>query len=384
MTLNYLKDVSIILVYIALMRVNNEVLGATLNSIPMALMVALGPVISKYIYEHYNKKARFLGLIPIVGAVFVSPLTVRNALMIILPAIYAFAFAVKTENDLEYYSFIKAYRILLMAAALIFTINAALLFKASTFIAVVGEHWKENTIAGLGYFVAAFGIACIVARKLRFDHDRVKKESILGIMGIAGVSILIVTFREYLYILIVILGDLVMLPFVFLDVIIPYRENGIKRDNPGQMWHDRMVLMKSGVNPKGDAPISEIMHREIRLDVITNVLMLVITVIILAVVLYKVIKELSIRGRRNNRDEFEDSQVTEPKKIRKIQRFSNREKVRMIYRRFILIMEGRGLKIKESTTSQEILNFLIGKMGYEHAMALRDIYIIARYTSTRI
>ena len=67
-------------------------------------------------------------------------------------------------------------------------------------------------------------------------------------------------------------------------------------------------------------------------------------------------------------------------KIRRL--LTNRERVRSVYRRFISIMKARGVVITDNMTSEEILNLLTGLMNYDSAVALRNIYIKARYNDT--
>ena len=112
MILYYLKDVCLILFYIAIMRANNEVFETTVNFIPMIILMALGPVVSKYLFEHYDERTRFLGLIPVIGAILVSPLTVNNILFAIPPVIYTVVLVYIKFKDVEYYSFVKLFRIL--------------------------------------------------------------------------------------------------------------------------------------------------------------------------------------------------------------------------------------------------------------------------------
>ena len=59
--------------------------------------------------------------------------------------------------------------------------------------------------------------------------------------------------------------------------------------------------------------------------------------------------------------------------------WSNREKVRRVYREFLDSTRKRGIKITDKMTSEEILNAIKGICDEKGAVALRDVYIVARY-----
>ncbi|MBQ9579551.1 MAG: DUF4129 domain-containing protein [Lachnospiraceae bacterium] len=376
MILYYLKDVCLILFYIAIMRANNEVFETTVNFIPMIILMALGPVVSKYLFEHYDERTRFLGLIPVIGAILVSPLTVNNILLAIPPVIYTAVLVYIKFKDIEYYSFVKLFRILLIGGAAALVIHFALVMEI---LSVGGTYDKSNIVAGLGYFAAFTAIGIFVARKLRFNADGLKAVSFAGFLGIVGaaavISIIMVYTKEYVY---------KAVRYILMIVIMPF---GYLLGWWSRLMEDAgaMVAIASADAEKAstvDPPAIKIIGYDKPMpeyDLPLNVIILAGTVIIVAVLLFLSIRILNSKAIHNSRDEFEKDKVGTLKKAKKVQRFSNKEKVRKIYRHFIEIMTARGIKITESMTSQEILDLLMGKMGYSHAAALRDVYILARY-----
>ena len=101
-------------------------------------------------------------------------------------------------------------------------------------------------------------------------------------------------------------------------------------------WSEMVVVGYDKPMPEYDLPV--------------DVIVLVIIVIVLGVLLFMSIKILNIKGRVNSRDEFEKEKVKGLKKVKSASRFSNREKVRKIYRQFLDIMVGRGVKVTENMT----------------------------------
>ena len=57
----------------------------------------------------------------------------------------------------------------------------------------------------------------------------------------------------------------------------------------------------------------------------------------------------------------------------------NRGKVRKIYREFLSLSRKKGIKITDKMTSEEILNAIKTIFDEQSAVALRDVYIVARY-----
>ncbi|MCR5345907.1 MAG: hypothetical protein K6E46_07655, partial [Lachnospiraceae bacterium] len=66
--------------------------------------------------------------------------------------------------------------------------------------------------------------------------------------------------------------------------------------------------------------------------------------------------------------------------LKKIRRDTgNRGKVRKIYRDFLHVTRKKGIKITDKMTSEEILNAIRTIFDEQSAVALRDVYIVARY-----
>jgi len=67
------------------------------------------------------------------------------------------------------------------------------------------------------------------------------------------------------------------------------------------------------------------------------------------------------------------------KKIRKRQTLDNRAKVRKLYKEFLVKLKIKQVIITDSMTSADILNVLHNLFDRESAIALRNVYIVARY-----
>ncbi|MBQ9341137.1 MAG: hypothetical protein IJT81_02085 [Lachnospiraceae bacterium] len=105
-----------------------------------------------------------------------------------------------------------------------------------------------------------------------------------------------------------------------------------------------------------------------------------ITLIILIAVLVRM--QLRKSNYRRYKLEYNMRSVRAEKSsdLKKIRRDTgNRGKVRKIYRDFLHVARKKGIKITDKMTSEEILNSIKSVFDEQSAVALRDVYIIARY-----
>ena len=111
-----------------------------------------------------------------------------------------------------------------------------------------------------------------------------------------------------------------------------------------------------------------------RIIIIASVVVAVL-LLIAAVLLYK-----SFQKRRVFADtgKIKLSVVDPPKKNRPSV-LSNRHKVRQMYREFLRTENGWGLKLKKNDTSADVLRRIHQDTDKESAVALRQVYLSARY-----
>lgn len=73
------------------------------------------------------------------------------------------------------------------------------------------------------------------------------------------------------------------------------------------------------------------------------------------------------------------SRIKAEKKEINYKEWSNREKVRKVYRDFLEMTRKKGVKIADNMTSEEVFNAIRGICDEKGSIALRDVYIVARY-----
>ncbi|MCR5374908.1 MAG: hypothetical protein K6E39_06045 [Lachnospiraceae bacterium] len=371
----YLKDVAMLCFYFSFIKANSAAVANSVNFIPVILLMALGPIASKVLYARYRENTRYLGLLPIAASFLVSEITPVNILLLIPAAGYSVVLVTKKFKDLEYYSFVKLFRVLIIWGGL-FTI-------VFTIMAFLTQWEMREHVIGTLYFAAFAIIGIIVARRLRMNTDRIRRDSFKSLIPIAvaaGVfSIIGVIYRFFSESINAGIRAALMVLFIPL---------GYLNEKWSELARDmgKMPIPVATGNAQAEVNMEMVGGSTLQEDMINagftlpfNEIILGITILILCVVLFFVIRQLSVGGRSGNRNEYESFKVVGVKKKVQKERFSNTEKVRKIYRQFLGIMQSRGVVVANNMTSEEVLLLLAQDLSYEAAVALRNVYIHARY-----
>ncbi len=371
----YLKDVAMLCFYFSFIKANSAAVVNSVNFIPVILLMALGPIVSKVLYARYRENTRYLGLLPIAASFLVSEIIPVNILLLIPAAGYSVVLVTKKFKDLEYYSFVKLFRVLIIWGGL-FTI-------VFTIMAFLTQWEMREHVIGTLYFAAFVIIGIIVARRLRMNTDRIRRDSFKSLIPIAvaaGVfSIIGVIYRFFSESINAGIRAALMVLFIPL---------GYLNEKWSELARDmgKMPIPVATGNAQAEVNMEMVGGSTLQEDMINagvtlpfNEIILGITILILCVVLFFVIRQLSVGGRSGNRNEYESFKVVGVKKKVQKERFSNTEKVRKIYRQFLGIMQSRGVVVANNMTSEEVLLLLAQDLSYEAAVALRNVYIHARY-----
>lgn len=371
----YLKDVAMLCFYFSFIKANSAAIANSINFIPVILLMALGPIVSKVLYARYRENTRYLGLLPIAASFLVSEITPVNILLLIPAAGYSVVLVTKKFKDLEYYSFVKLFRVLIIWGGL-FTI-------VFTIMAFLTQWEMREHVIGTLYFAAFAIIGIIVARRLRMTTDRIRRDSFRSLIPIAAAagafSIIGVIYRYF--------SDTINagIRAVLMILFIPL---GYLNEKWSELARDmgKMPIPVATGDAEAYAKMEMVGGSTLQEDMISagftlpfNEIILGVTVLILGVVLFFVIRQLSVGGKSGNRNEYESFKVVGVKKKVQKERFSNTEKVRRIYRQFLGIMQSRGVVVVNNMTSEEVLLLLAQDLSYEAAVALRNVYIHARY-----
>ena len=371
----YLKDVAILCFYFSFIKANSVAVPNTINYIPVILIMALGPILSKILYARYREETRYLGLIPIAVSFLVSEITPANVLLVLPVAVYSIVLVIKKFKELEYYSYVKLFRALLICGG-----GFTILFTIMAFF----TQWEmREHVIGTLYFAAFVIIGMIVARRLRMITDRVRKDTFKSLIYIAAatglLSLVGVIYRFF--------SESINagIRYALMYLLIPF---GYLNEKWSEMMKDAGKMPATVAT--GNAAIQVNMEftggTTLQEDMLNsgytlpfNEIIIGMTVILLGVVLFFVIRQLSVRGHKGNRDEYESYKVVKTKKKKQYDHSPNSEKIRKVYRQFLAAMHTRGIVVTNAMTSEEILGILTDNLNYEAAVALRNVYIHARY-----
>jgi hypothetical protein len=309
--------------------------------------------------------------VPIVSSFFVSEFSLSNILIIIPIAIYMAALVIKKDQELEYYSYVKQSRVFAVIGIIYLMIMgySLILYNGTTI----------GSLMPYAYYAIFFSLSVVIARSLRYGNGKVEGKTairmVAGAVFVSGVSVAVNFFDQYIYMGIRSIVAVLLIPFVML----------VQWVEKGKPWVFRLEEVGSEAS---DGAVGELAgtadYYKDNLKKDFNIIPVIIVVIILAiaVILYFAIKVFNNK-RALNRTRFKSDVIEDVKKV-KVKREpqgSNRIKVRRIYRQFISILLKQGIVIRDSLTSEEILELLNGMVSYEAAEALRNVYIRARYNN---
>ncbi|MBR5789854.1 MAG: DUF4129 domain-containing protein [Lachnospiraceae bacterium] len=390
MIIYYLKDLSIMLFYCMIIRTNAIAFPNSINLVAAALIMSLGPVMSKILYDHYSVNLRFIGLFPVFLAFMASPITVANVLLLVPGAIYMIVLIVKIHKETEYYSYVEFFTVLIIAGLLFLVMYTAMNWQVNQSATLLFKRSFDDCIAGGKYFVVFFLTGVIVARNLRVKEKpslgSVKNFGVLA-LSILAVSALAIGYEKISGIVIKglrVLVLIVLMPLGYLsdgwtrfghkmgEIVETSSGNPLLRGNMIEYFASEW----SGID------VVPLTQEKIRADLQADKGYFIVSIILFLIVAIVGAKVLTSRKRKDNRDEFVRAKLAEHEVIKIRRLLTNRERVRSVYRRFISIMKARGIVITDNMTSEEILNLLTGLMNYDSAVALRNIYIKARYNDT--
>lgn len=308
-------------------------------------------------------------------------------LVLAVPAIYTALVIFRGKLELEYYSYNR------------FFLQSLGLLGGAYVIVLVWEFLttltgKPVTLldAGVMFRYAFVHMVCgiVLQRQLRLGADQISKSSrrqlsaLLGAGG--GIAFGFLVAEPFLRMQVLELVKIALLalgiPIVFVIELISKGLNTVQQilpSKPGQTGQG------SGTGAGGNATVKppetgvvpvdpESVAKELDPTFVWGILVTVLLVVA-AVILYK-----SFQKGRNAVavGEMTGYVVTPPKK-KQPPRMSNRHKVRQLYREFLRVENGRGLKLKKSDTSEDVLKRIHPETDKNSAEALRQVYLSARY-----
>ncbi|MCR5345162.1 MAG: hypothetical protein K6E46_03855 [Lachnospiraceae bacterium] len=374
MILYYLKVLSDLLLYAAMIESSGSVISNTVVFIPVIMVMSLGPLVARYIYDRTGNALRYLGIIPIISAFLASELTLFNIVVLIPSAIYLIILVAKKNQELEYYTYTKQMRL--------FALVGIIYILFQTLISVIYTGGAPQTVTPYIYYLLSFVLGVIVARKLRYRRDKAHARNAHGVIYVLGVSCLIMgVFLTYQHFEEAIrAGIREALKFLLMPLAGIYAVyNDFLRE-----YNELVLPVATGDAQKASvAEIEEVFsgytEQNLYINLHIHEIVAVLTIIAMSLLFFFAVRAFNNRRKLSGRANFEEDVVEDIRRKKTVQRFSNREKVRKIYRRFLAIMKGRGVTISENMTSEEVLNLLTGTLGYDSAVALRNVYIHARY-----
>ncbi len=356
---------------------------------PLLLLALLLGVIAGVatFFERKNWKAlRYLcGVLPVLCLLIGE--NKGQLLILAVPAIYTALVIFRGKLELEYYSY---NRFLLQSLGLLG--GAYVIILTWEFLTTITGKPVTLLDADVMFRYGFVHMVCgiVLQRQLRLGVDRISKSgrrqisALLGTGG--GIAFGFLVAEPFLRMQVLELVKIALLalgiPVVFVIELISKGLNAVQQILPGKPGQ---TTQGSGTGAGGNAavkppetgvlpsdPVPE--AKELDPALVWGVLVAALLVVA-AVILYK-----SFQKGRNTAvvGEMTGVVVTPPKR-KQSPRTSNRYKVRQLYREFLRMENGRGLKLKKSDTSADVLKRMHPETDKNSAEALRQVYLSARY-----
>lgn len=310
-----------------------------------------------------------------------------QTLILAIPAIYTSLIIFMGKLELEYYSYSR-----FLLQSLWVLGGAYVIVLTWEFLTTITGKPVTLLDAGVMFRYGFVHMVCgiVLQRQLRLGVDQISKSgrrqisALLGTGG--GIAFGFLVAEPFLRMQVLGLVKIALLalgvPVVFVIELISKGLNAVQQILPGKPGQTTQgsgtgaggnAVVKPpeiGVVPSDPAPEAKELDPALVWGVVVAALL-----IVTAVILYK-----SFQKERSAVAVGEVTGVVaaSPKRKRS-DRISNRYKVRQIYREFLRVENGRGLKLKKSDTSEDVLKRIHPETDKNSAEALRQVYLSARY-----
>lgn len=350
--------------------------------VPALLCGIAAGIASLFQEKGWAAASRMCALLPLLCLLLAE--SGQQALVLAVPAIYTALVILRGKLELEYYSYRRFFlQSLVLVGAAYLIVNIWIFLARAT-------NEPQPDLDGsviLRYGLVHLFCGVVLQRQLRLgvgyrsEGGRRQMSMLLGTVGAVVLAFVLAEplLREYAAVLMKYVLTVAVTPVMLLIELLTWVIRLFEKKQPDQQVTDATaeVSGEGAVNPVGDA-IGQTVERP---DAITPdptfgwVGLVVILLLVAAVILYR-----SFQKRRAAGDpgEIAGRVVTPPKKKR-ASALSNRYRVRQLYREFLRVEKGWGLKLKICDTSADILQRIHPETDKPSANALRQVYLAARY-----
>lgn len=412
----FFKVAAELALYYSLFAVTPTLLELSLPPFIMIGLLSLAMLTASFLKSKQKRELRYLGLIFVVIAFFLSLNTFTDLFSVIPPCLYVTYIIHKGNFDLDPLDVRKEFRISLLGAGILFFVLLVMDWFSEMglqeFLPTIAEK-RINLIVPeemIKYLLLFIVMMALAVRQVRYDSDYYKGYNLMqwieaGVILVPAVIaiVLIVNFGPPILTKGAnALGEVISEIRFERDSDTYFewkrwtgRRNDISRkeldevnkeqqgkEDNGEVWHYDGHADKDVDSHFGQENLEIIWPY---MDILSNPLLLFgifigIVLIVVAIALIRSTRRLTFKKRiktnYNIRDVRDDDAF---KKKNKVKVFSNRAKVRRVYCDFLDIIRKNGITLNNRMTSEEVYEKIRTVFDDESAKALRNVYIKARY-----
>lgn len=308
----------------------------------------------------------------------------QQGLLLIIPALYTSLVILRGKLELEYYSYRRFFlRSLILVGA------AYLIVNIWAFLAQATNDPLPELDAGviLRYGLVHLLCGVVLQRQLRLgvgyrsEGGRRQLSMLLGTAGtiVLGFFAAEPLLRQGITALAKGVVSLIGLPFLFIFELFVWVVDHLRQSQSEKLPdHSSVNISGDGAVTSTGEQVGQIVNDRVEKAEDPTLIWVVLVVIFLLAAAVIVFRSFQKRHAAGDSGEIEGGIVTAPKK-KKASALSNRSKVRQLYREFLRVENGSGLKLKPCDTSEDILRRIHPNTNRESANDLRQVYLIARY-----
>lgn len=348
-----------------------------------ALVCGVAAGIATWFHEkNWTTVRRLSGILPLLSILLAE--TGQQMLILSVPAAYTALVIFRGKLELEYYSYSRSFIRSLVLVGASYVVASVWVFLAMATGDPAPEFYS-SVILRYGLVHLLCGV--MLQRQLRLgtgqrsEGGRRQMAMLLGTLGcvILAFAVAEPMLRQYAVTVMNYVVTAMVTPVMLLVELFSWIISLFERKQPERQEPDATVEMSGeGAISIGKDTIGQVTEQLQEKTSNPNLIWIVVSVIFLVAAGFILLRSFQ-KGRFSVLTTELEGLIVAPTGKKKPSALSNRARVRQLYREFLKVEQGWGLKLKTCDTSADVLQRIHPETDRQSACDLRQIYLAARY-----
>ena len=299
----------------------------------------------------------------------------EEMLILAVPAIYTAVVILLGKLELEYYSYRLFFQKSLMLVGGVYLVENIWLFVIGAIRAELAIQMDPMVV--LRYGLVHFLCGVMLQRQLRLgvgNREEGGRRQIAMLLGSAGAMTAGVMMAGPLLKFVM---SVILVPFIFLGEVIAMLVSLLDKIGPEDKTYEEYVEGTGTPGLGAGTGLQQGVSDQTESNFDSTIIWVVLIVILLLIAAFVLLR--SFHKRRVVGTPGETTRLAAKPKKKKHPIFSNRSRVRQIYRDFLRKEKELGMRLKSCDTSQDVLERIHSGTDQPSADRLRQVYLAARY-----